>query len=395
MAGLVETPGYARPAESSARDPIVGYDELGREIRKTFLGAQYAATDIVPVRGRDAGDRGMMYNLLDNIIGFDDGVMTPGENLGAGIQGFASGLLSDPVGTGADIFRGGYEGIERAMAPGATPMDAVEAAGMAMGVGGLFARPAGSVGMGGRVAASAADTPAAQVARLLRDGRASEVTDDLMAQADPQEMYQLYVSGQTGMDMPLDEASRMARAAEMGFGNNSYHGTDTDIQAFDPRLFGRNDQGWYGRGVTTDTDPDVASGYANYREPEAGQNVLPVVSRGRYMQWPEGQDPFPNVDDARAGTRDIQGLGYDGTRMTNDRDLYGVMPDWGTEQVTFDPANIRSRFARFDPRLSHLSNLNAANADPITGLLAAQAGGEQEPLANLRDYVSRYSLLAQ
>jgi len=39
------------------------------------------------------------------------------------------------------------------------------------------------------------ETPAQQVARLLREGRASEVTDDLMAQVDPQEMARLYESG--------------------------------------------------------------------------------------------------------------------------------------------------------------------------------------------------------
>jgi hypothetical protein len=43
-------------------------------------------------------DRGMLRNLLDNIIGFDDEVVTPGERLGAGAEQFASGLLSDPLG---------------------------------------------------------------------------------------------------------------------------------------------------------------------------------------------------------------------------------------------------------------------------------------------------------
>ena len=32
----------------------------------------------------------------------------------------------------------------------------------------------------------------------------------------------------------------------------------------------------------------------------------------------------------------------------------------GVDRVTFKPSNIRSRFARFDPRLKNLSNLSAA-----------------------------------
>jgi len=158
MVDLAQTPGYALPAGANPRrDPLVGRDELGREIRQTPLGVQYAATDVAPVAtggAGGAGGRGAVYNLLDNIIGFDDGVMTPVERFGAGVQGFASGLLSDPLGTGADIVRGGYETIAAGMAPGATPMDVVGAAGIPMGVGGLFARPAGSVGMGGRVASA-------------------------------------------------------------------------------------------------------------------------------------------------------------------------------------------------------------------------------------------------
>jgi hypothetical protein len=43
-----------------------------------------------------------------------------------------------------------------------------------------------------------------------------------------------------------------------------------------------------------------------------------------------------------------------------------------------NPANVRSRFARFDPRLSLLANLNAANVSPITGLLALMQAQEQQ-----------------
>jgi hypothetical protein len=131
--------------------------------REAALVDQYNALN-APQRG--GRDRGMLRNLLDNIIGFDDGVVTPGERLGSGVQQFASGLLSDPLGTAGDIVQGGYQTIEGAMAPGATPMDVLGAAGMAMGAGGLLSRPAGSVGMGGRINSADLDPFGYQSTRL-------------------------------------------------------------------------------------------------------------------------------------------------------------------------------------------------------------------------------------
>jgi hypothetical protein len=324
------------------------------------------------------------------------------EIAGEGRRPVAGGFLSKPEGSlGMDAVRGlrvepmagllgmltgagraveapaaAYQGL---IPMGDVPLEALGTAGMASLGGAAMTRPAGSVGMGGRVAGG--ESRAQTVARLLREGRQSEVTDDLLATLTPNdnaELFRLYNEGATGMDLPMDEASRMARAREMGFDAEAsrYHGTDADFQAFDPRLYGEKDSGWYGRGVTTDTDPEIASGYANYYERPEGQAVIPVMSRGRYMDWPEGHDPFFNDDVARAGTREIQRLGYDGTRMSNDRDLYGDVPDWGTEQVTFDPTNVRSRFARFDPRLSDNANLLAANRDQTVGLLSTAAAAE-------------------
>jgi hypothetical protein len=155
---------------------------------------------------------------------------------------------------------------------------------------------------------------------------------------------------QGGLGLPANNTAEQ-RAKAMGFDYDTtrFHGSDQDIYAFDPARFGKNDQGWYGRGVTTDTDPEVASGYANYNEAQNGQAVYPLVSRGKYMDWPDGQPPFATAKDSIQGTKDIQGLGYQGTRMTNDRDLYGNQPQLETEQVTFNPDDIRSRFAAFDP----------------------------------------------
>ena len=228
----------------------------------------------------------------------------------------------------------------------------------------------------GRELPIAPSSPAQEVAGLLSSGRVDEVTDKMLGKLTPndeKELFDLYQRGATGMDLPMDEASRMARAGEI----DAYHGTDRTFSAFDPTKFGEKDPGWYGRGVTTDTDPEVAAAYANYDEAEIGQQIIPVrIGGGRYMDWPEGQLPFGNPRDSAAGTKDMQSLGYVGSKMTNDRDLYGDVADIQTEYVTFDPSNVRSRFARFDPRLAHLRNLSAGVGG--LGLLATMPTQEEQ-----------------
>ena len=137
--------------------------------REAMLVEQYNAANAPQQGGRD---RGMLRNLLDNIIGFDDEVVTPGERLGAGAEQFASGLLSDPLGMAGDIAQGGYETIERAMAPGATPMDVMGAAGMAMGAGMSFgAAPANAIGVfAGRRARTADMSALRQAERMSERG---------------------------------------------------------------------------------------------------------------------------------------------------------------------------------------------------------------------------------
>ena len=461
-------------------------------------------------------DRGMLRNLLDNIIGFDDEVVTPGERLGAGAEQFAGGLLSDPIGMAGDIAQGGYETIERAMAPGATPMDVMGAAGMAMGAGGLLARPAGSVGMGGRmlsaddvlnladddfvtlyhgttregadairdtgrlrsagepsvylttdpsgggygdgsvvpvrvrrgllqiddefpdgradfridlnrpggsVSVQVSETPAQQVARLLREGRADEVTDDLMAQADPQEMFRLYEAGETGADMPMDQASRMARAQEMGFANEAYHGASSDFQFIDPEMATEKS---YGGGIWFADNPDIAQTYAgniydsgqSYPVSINTQNFASSDWRGRpwgdareetRISFPEQYNrPSQRISDiyedwaswastdnaARAANQgELSGLRVRnvvdvGPYIFNRPDLQKKLPETGESIAVFDPTAVRSRFARFDPRLSNLRNLNAANVDPLTGAAAVSASQQDDPLANLRAYIA-------
>ena len=337
-----------------------------------------------------------------------------------GRRSVAGGLLSKPEGaTGMDAVRGleiepmtgllnALSGAERAItAPSQAnlipqqdmTLEALGTAGLAMTGGGVVGAPRGSIRSG---LARNVDglTPAQQMARdileLRAAGRASEVTDDMMAAADPQYMF-------ANTPLPMDEASRLARAREMGFDTDLplYHGTTSDFAGFDLRHVGKaNDEGFYGRGVYSTPNPRLASDYAWELSADRGGRVLPIVSTGRHLPLNQssshsmkvtesvygsmpGQPPeLPlSIQDAQRLQSFAEGAGQSGIDVRVDSlDPYGLDVSAPIhERVTFDPANIRSRFARFDPEFSHLSNLNAANASAPTGLLAVQGQQEQVP----------------
>jgi hypothetical protein len=239
-----------------------------------------------------------------------------------------------------------------------------------------------------------------QVADLLRQGRASEVTDDLMAQADPQRLHQHYTSGNTGVDMPMDKASRMARAAQMGFdtGTPLYHGTGADFTGFRP-----SQSGMQGRGVYATRYPDLASDYTE-EAGETGGNVISILSRGgeRISATDYGDvvsAEMQKMEDA-GRERDWRGALDIATKKMEEKGISGIfaqnsMPGridrtpenphaiGEVQQVIFDPTNIRSQFARFDPRLSHLSHLSASTGGVMElarhATAVGRAGGQVAP----------------
>ncbi|URC15508.1 hypothetical protein DB2_6 [Octadecabacter Antarctic DB virus 2] len=226
------------------------------------------------------------------------------------------------------------------------------------------------------------------VASMLRAGRSENVTDDMMAAVDPQEMFRLYESGATGVDMPMDAASRAARAEGMGFdtGTPLYHGARDPFDRFVP-----SEDGFTGPGVYTTPSASDASEYAMENR-NIGQNMLPVVGKADgFIDQTVFRDAVSNTDGSldfaaypirrQAVGAQMKDEGVTGVDLSN----YGenAFGDYGKHLVQrsfFDPSNIRSQFARFDPRLGHLSNLNAANASPMTGLLAAPVAQETQEL---------------
>lgn len=243
---------------------------------------------------------------------------------------------------------------------------------------------------------------AQEVAGLLASGRADEVTDEMLGKLTPNdnmELFDLYQSGATGMDLPMDEASRLARASDQGYAGDYFHGSNLDFPGFDSST----------RGTFLTDSPAVADSYVAkdggtiYPALVRGGSDFPVVEGGgrfysdipqsalpeelEFMKYDIGSD-IPLITDnvvSRARDERLPGIIFEGIvdRGPNLKQYRGetdLMAQGRTSQAavpsdvinTLDPSSVRSKFARFDPRLSNLKNLSAAAASIPGGLLALQ-----------------------
>ena len=249
----------------------------------------------------------------------------------------------------------------------------------------------GSMGGNIRLRADTPPSPAQEVAGLLSSGRANEVTDEMLAKFTPndeKEMFDLYQRGATGMDLPMDEASRMARAQGMGFDTPAYHGTQSDFVSASGDFYTTPDTNYAniysgseydsgGRvlplmqregGVLDTRKPDGASVFDDSFYMKYG-NASPLTEKG-VPDWVEGPDFGEMFQD--------QGLNYSGVFLDEGKVPLsdGQLLDRGVSTLHFDPTNIRSRFARFDPRLAHLRNLSAGVGG--LGLLSSMMPPEEQ-----------------
>jgi hypothetical protein len=266
-----------------------------------------------------------------------------------------------------------------------------------------------------------------EIMGMLTSGRAGEVTDQMLDLGDPVLNTRLNEYLYNNYDLPMDAASRAARAGGMGADLNAplYRGdARSDLTSFDTGQFARE-----GIGVTSSTSPNVAATYMAGDSPAmyqifsmannplaldaTGRNwtgipadavtnrgilsdVLPPQSyldeenladflSGNVIDWGDGSAAGMAMANTNDVSRAAQAAGFDEMRFQNVVDRGGAgrfhtgpANDPQTTVMTSNPADIRSRFARFDPRLSHLRNLNAALAAGVPlGLLFMQPEQEQ------------------
>jgi hypothetical protein len=289
-----------------------------------------------------------------------------------------------------------------------------------------------------------------QILNMLKSGRGSEVTDAMLDMGDGVKNTKLNQYLAANYDLPMDEASRLARAREMGFEGNLFHGTDADILALDKEKFGLGEN-LLGKGFYTTGNPKRANIYVPIGNPKLpkgvfqtgnsdfteGGNILPLMTRsssefdarqstgkanalniGKAFEGSdfdveikdEGDQVFiksktnPDlsvyIDSYQDGMITLQKLkdvfGRDNvTNILEEAGFTGLKAPESSGSVTrvnYNPQDVRTQFARFDPRLSHLSNVTAANASPISGLLA-QSGVSSEQAQRIEDYLYRTGLL--
>lgn len=141
-----------------------------------------------------------------------------------------------------------------------------------------------------------------------------------------------------------------------------YHGTDKDFSKFDLRRHGEKDHGFFGVGHYFTPHADTASAYADYNEPDDGQNLIPVyLSIQKPFQWEQNKIAAKNKGQAQDVTDELAALGHDGVFAENqyfkgdNADMYEIVA-FNANQIksatgntgAFSPDDADIRFSRPD-----------------------------------------------
>lgn len=152
--------------------------------------------------------------------------------------------------------------------------------------------------------------------------------------------------------LDMSEAARMSRAREQGFDTERplYHGTKADFDAFRP-----SEKGKFGSGVYFSPDRQFADEWTS-----GNGRVIEAYGRGKMADdaaWTKARDAEYSADGSRsmfeienAAAKRLQSEGY-----------AGVSSKARGESVVFDPKDIRSTKAAFDPAKRDSAMLLAAD----------------------------------
>jgi hypothetical protein len=175
----------------------------------------------------------------------------------------------------------------------------------------------------------------------------------------------------------------MDRAKALGFDVSRplYHGTSADVSEFNPAMYGTNTRAAGDElGIFTTAKRDLANNYAEiagkggwHGRREAGNaNVMPLLAKMDSPKKYETASGFYRDADAAAHARKLgemrAGLKAEGF------DSVQVRPDM-EEVVLFEPNQLRSRFAAFDPARIKEADLLGRVDLRLLGLLGIGAGG--------------------
>lgn len=170
-------------------------------------------------------------------------------------------------------------------------------------------------------------------------------------------------------ELSMDQASRMARAREQGFDPEQvfYHGTSSDFMEFRPSTTGE-----FGPGVYMSSSPIEAGAYAstptNLSRGNAGQNIIPLRAKTDKLFDANARDfwsVFPGSTDQEV-VEAAKHAGYEGVKYRRplsywDDEAKRIVNTGEMQEhvVIFDPENVRSVNAAFDPEQTGSSNILA------------------------------------
>lgn len=167
--------------------------------------------------------------------------------------------------------------------------------------------------------------------------------------------------GKKALDAGLDmsQAARMARAKEMGFDTDQvwYHGTNFNKDGVRPfEEFIPSKDGNLGPGVYATSDKGVASGYSEFVHdgPDVdlmdGGAVYPFFAKGKIAQE-------ALLDEALRQVGRGPGSARRAVDFLKEQGFTGIKYEDGYVASIFDPSNIRSVNAAFDPAKKNSANL--------------------------------------
>lgn len=178
-----------------------------------------------------------------------------------------------------------------------------------------------------------------------------------------------------GVRLAMDEASRLARAASMGFRTKMplYHGSDVTFDAF--RSVPTSADGWVSPGVSTALDPEIANEFAAARRDnaQASPQVHKLFHRtdNPALLTLSGDETHPQVV---ATLRDAFDRGHDAVMLRNYTSPGGKT---GDIIIVKDANQLRSPQAAFDPLRRESAHLLAGLGG--IGLLAPELfDGQQD-----------------
>lgn len=180
-------------------------------------------------------------------------------------------------------------------------------------------------------------------------------------------------------------AEKLARAKEMGFDTDNvyYHGSpNPDIKEFKP-----SEKGMFGSAVYLTKNPEEAGQYAiqSNTGTQGTPTIYPLLTKGRILNrtnykdiwdlYKEIDPSLPNIDfsgnwwenkknleDFNSAVKKMDKLGLINDLVKKSKIFSGIQDQ--DHRIIFDPKNIRSKFAKFDPAMSESSDISSLTSSP-------------------------------